>query len=310
VRGTSVALFDYAYFNETVLGNESYIVFNGKSSANQNIAVQKFVNRFPNRVYAYDDFEDINNICEKEKIDFSYFIKSGEKDEKLSSCRNGIHAVFQVYEPHGDVYAYISEWLANEAYKKTNCTVSFVPHIVYLPKPTENLRDIWGIPKNAFVFGRYGGEDQFNIDFVKEAVVEFVKKNNSVWFVFFNTIPFVDHPRVKFFDSFSDMQLKSNIVDSCDAMIHGREMGESFGLAICEFLYGNKPVLAWSGGNDLHHVDILKNTDLLYADKTDLMNKMETLVCRRVDLIEYKKLVEIFSPSIVMEKFNQVFLKG
>jgi len=301
-----VAVFDYAHFNETILQNDSYIVFDRRSRFNENLAIQKFIDRFPNRVYAYENFSDINKVCEQEKIDFAYFIKSGENDGKLSSCRNGIHAVFQSYQPHGDVYAYVSEWLTN---KMSGGTSPFVPHIVHLPEPTSNLRESWGIPKNAFVFGRYGGADQFDIDFVKEAIVEYVNRTESVWFVFFNTIPFANHPRIKFFDGFSDMQMKANVVDSCDAMIHARAMGESFGLAICEFLYGNKPVLVWNGGNDLHHRDVLMNTGLLYTDKADLLNKMEAMVGGVVQPIEYKQLVRKFAPPVVMEKFKHVFLK-
>lgn len=305
LRGTSVALYDYARFNEELLGNGSFIAFDANSRFNDRQAIEKFVNRFPNKVYSYSKREELNSICDHLEVDCCYMIKSGEFDGLLSNKRNLIHAVFQAHQPHGDVYAYVSEWLSK---KMTDGKAPFVPHIVSLPEPTENIREKLGIPTDAFVFGRYGGEDQFDIPFVKEAIVEFVEANKTVWFVFFNTIPFADHPRIKFYKGFSDMQMKANVVYSCDAMIHARTMGESFGLAICEFLYGNRSVLAWNGGNDKHHIDILQGADMLYTDKKDLLNKMNLLMYSEKKPCRH--MVDRFSPTAVMEKFNKVFLEA
>lgn len=306
LRGTSVALYDYARFAEEILGVDSFVVFDKNSRFNDQRAVDKFSSRFPNKVFCYNSRSEINHLCDSLGIDCFYAIKSGENDGNLSNKKNLVHAVFQAHQPHGDVYAYVSEWLSK---KMSDGSSPFVPHVVSLPEPTENVREKLGIPNDAFVFGRYGGEDQFDISFVKEAIVEFVEANKSAWFVFFNTIPFADHPRIKFYSGFSDMQLKANVVYSCDAMIHARTMGESFGLALCEFLYGNKPVLAWNGGNDRHHIDILRDTDMMYADKSDLLKKMHSMMSGNIP-INIKTLVERFSPQSVMKKFDEVFLKG
>ena len=55
-RGTSVALYDYAKYNEEILGNESYICYNSTHSDNNSEVVQKFTNRFPNRIVPYENF--------------------------------------------------------------------------------------------------------------------------------------------------------------------------------------------------------------------------------------------------------------
>ena len=305
LRGTSVALYDYAQFNEELLGNQSYILFDANSRFNDNLGVEKFVSRFPDKVYSYKNREEIDRLCDHLEVDFCYFIKGGDNDGLLTKKRNGVHVVFQCYQPHGDVYAYVSEWLSM---KMTGGKSPFVPHIVHMPDPIKNIRSELGIPENAFVFGRYGGADQFDIPFVREAVIEFAEKNPNVYFIFANTQRFADHPRVRFYTGFSDMQIKANFVDSCNAMIHGRAMGESFGLAICEFLYGNKPVLAWNGGNDQHHVDILRDGGMLYADKKDLLKKMDDLV--NLEPRSYRHLVDKFNPSSVMERFKKVFLEA
>ena len=89
-------------------------------------------------------------------------------------------------------------------------------------------------------------------------------------------------------------------------MLHGRELGESFGLAISEFLFHNKPVLAWSGGFDRNHVQMLQHTGLLYDDEKQLREKL--LSIRDYKNGDYKAIVEPFTPANVMRKFQQVFL--
>jgi hypothetical protein len=232
-------------------------------------------------------------------------IKGGENDGILTDRKNAIHVVFQSYQPHGDVYAYVSEWLSNRI---TNGALPYVPHIVHLPEPTCTIRSQFGISNDAVVFGRYGGADQFDIPFVHEAVIEFVEIESNSWFLFMNTVPFVKHPRIVFIEGTSNLQIKANFIESCDAMLHARSMGESFGLSICEFLYGNKPVFAWNGGIDLHHVDILKDCDTLYSDKKSLIDLMSHV--RTYGQANYRNKVDKFSPKSVMEKFNRVFLKS
>jgi len=89
-------------------------------------------------------------------------------------------------------------------------------------------------------------------------------------------------------------------------MLHGRELGESFGLAISEFLFHNKPVLSWSGGFDRNHVHMLQHTGLLYDDEKQLREKL--LSIRDYKNGDYAAIVESFTPANVMRKFQQVFL--
>ena len=100
-------------------------------------------------------------------------------------------------------------------------------------------------------------------------------------------------------------QEKTDFILSCDAMIHGRSDGESFGLAICESLFHNKPVFAFNGGRDQHHIDLLHNTDLLYNDSNEFHKKLLNIKSLSFN---YSSIVEQFSPENVMQKFNKVFL--
>jgi hypothetical protein len=97
----------------------------------------------------------------------------------------------------------------------------------------------------------------------------------------------------------------SKFINTCDAMLHARDRGESFGLSIAEFLSLNKPVLAWNGGHDLNHLDMLKDSGLLYNDASHLNYMLHNLSEFKQD---WTKRVEQFKPVPVMNKFKEVFI--
>jgi hypothetical protein len=88
-------------------------------------------------------------------------------------------------------------------------------------------------------------------------------------------------------------------------MLHARQRGESFGLSIAEFLSQNKPVLAWEGGHDLNHLEMLKDSGTLY-NEDNLIEKLTNI--REINNEEWYRRVEAFKPESVMKKFNEVFL--
>ena len=297
-RGTSVALFDYARYNQEILGNESLITFNHNNLSNNQNVIDKFKDNF--NTVSYHNFSEVEQLVDKNSIDAAYFIKSGHNDGRIvNNAKNLIHAVFSEYDPHGDRYAYVSEWLSN-----VNSHYPFVPHMVSLPTPTKNLRESWGISEHSIIVGRYGGQDTFDIHWVKDELLKFIHYNPNYFFVFVNTRRFTRHPNFVFLDTIINTQEKSNYLNSIDVFLHARLQGESFGLSIVEALYRNKPVLSWNGGTDKHHMYLLKNSDGLYSDSLELKEK----------LLNYKDIkvpsVEQFSPIPVMKKFKEVFLNN
>ena len=167
LRGTEVALYDYANNNEDILGNTSYIFTRAGGYQHSSIA-EKFQRRFPARVFSYSTIQDLEVLLQANRIDTLYVIKSGGDDGLVSKvCRTAVHAVFQVKQPHGDAYAYVSEWLAG---KMSGGSLPFVPHMIDLTGQGSSLRDRYGIPRGAMVYGRYGAPDTFDLDFVHEAI--------------------------------------------------------------------------------------------------------------------------------------------
>ena len=316
-RGTTNSVLDYAIYNQEILGNESVIIYsstspNGLDTGSVPAVVSKFANKF--KLLQYDSNEHLNEIASN--YDFCYSQRAGTKVDMggvvlpiITSTKFGVHCVFQYYDPHGDVYSYISEWLAKNVSISYGAPLHpFVPYIVELPKPTASIRDAIGISKDKLVFGRHGGINTFDISFVKDVISRIVNERNDIVFLFMNTEKFMQHPNVVFINPIFDRNMISNFVSACDAMLHGRNLGESFGLAIAEFLYHNKPVLAWEGGFDRNHVNWLSNYDLLYKDEADLYSKIINFRDRDTK-IEYSKIVEQFTPVNVMKKFDEVFLK-
>jgi len=298
MRGTEVALYDYALYNEIILGNKSIIV---SDSTKELSTLDKFKSKF--EVFLYDEFKDVQSFVDKNKIDFTYFIKSGNNDGKLlANTKNSIHAVFQEKQIHGDNYAYVSEWLAN----KMNMPGQYVPHIVTLPEPTDTFRKKLNIPKDAIVVGRYGGFNEFDIPFVHRAISNVISTRNDIYFLMMNTAPFLNHERLIYVDSTYKLQNKSNFINTCDYMIHARGHGESFGLSICEFLFLNKPVITFKGGLDQNHLMVLKERGLYYTDYNSLVDILLSLGKPQFDVTS---LVTQFSPSNVMERFANIFLK-
>jgi hypothetical protein len=242
-RGSDVALWDYAHFSERLLGHEAIVVVPMGADVS---AAAKFTTRFP--VYQYGTRDDLDALLRHERIDVLYTIKYGADDGLVArACRTVVHCAFTLAEPHGTVYAGVSEWLAGEFGHR----YPWVPHVVWLPDVAGDLRAELGIPADALVFGRHGGRDQFNLPFAQAVVARVVDARPDVWFVFLNTDPFcAPHPRIVHLPCTIDLERKARFVATCDAMLHARVQGETFGLAVGEFSLRNKPVLTWTYGRD------------------------------------------------------------
>lgn len=304
-RGTTTAVSDYAKYNRDILGNESFICYNKslpneKEMGNVPEIIQQLKTQY--EVVGYDDPKEINKLTEN--VDAAYFIRAGAKEFLPTNTKTLVHAVFQMYDPHGDRYAYVSEWLAKKMMSENPL---WVPHIVDLPEPNKDLREKLNIPKDAFVFGRYGGYDAFDLPFVHQQIQEFLNSHKNVYFAFANTRPFVNHPNVRYIKEINTKQGKSNFIAACNAMIHARHRGESFGLSVAEFLFHDKPVVAWTGGLDQNHVEMLNGSQILYTEQNF---KDKLLYAMEENKESNKWRVEQFSPSNVINKFKEVFLDG
>ena len=307
-RGTEVALVDYARGNREILGGESLILLPWRPEADSHPVLEQMRGVAP--VHFYRNEEEREAIIKNEKVEFFYCIKNGVYDGAVSSSvPTGIHAIFRESEFHGDVYAYVSPWLSQVM---SRGKTPWVPHMVSLGTAAVDLRKQLKIPAEAKVFGRHGGEDSFDIPWVQKVIVEMSKKNPSTHFIFLNTRTFpgsVGRGNIHFLPATSDPATKRSFLDACDAMIHARKRGETFGLSCMEFAVLGKKVLTYSESPEKAHLELLGEAALGYHNATALTTGLS---CKRSDYRLPAKvsqeLAEHFGPQKVMEKFKEVFL--
>jgi hypothetical protein len=309
VRGTSNATYDYADYNEKILGNKSLIIIPKSSlEINDRLGVIRISTRFPIRIH--DGPESLDSILVEEGCSMMYNIKYGKNDGPLSKkVKNLIHCVFDMSEPHGDVYAGVSDALA----KKFGKTL-YVPHMVGLkPSGTDNLRKTLGIPESAIVFGRYGGLDTFNIRFCMDIIVWTVNTRRDIYFLFINTQEFYKHPQIFYLPKITSEEDKNKFIQTCDAHLECGTLGHSFGLAIAENSVNNRPIIAYRPEpNTLWntaHLEILGENGLYFRDEDEFKNiisKFKPADYKKRDMNFYKD----YTPEKVMKIFKEVFIDG
>lgn len=307
IRGTEIALYDYAYYNREILGNESVII----SDANADLTtLDKFKLEF--EVFLYNDFVEVHEFVKQHNIEGIYYQKSGQLDNKLvPGIRNMVHSVFQFNQPHGDVYSYISPWLAE---KMTGNRDNAVPYIVDILKYDHdaNYREVLGIPEEATVFGYYGGHTSFNIEFAQKAVSDVARNNPNIFFLFMNVEPFCNLSNIIFTAGTTDYGKKIGFINTCDACIHARNGGESFGLTVAEFSSKNKPVITTTYCTealcDMAHIEMLGDRAIIYNDYNDLveiLTNFSNITNNKTDWNAYTNYI----PTLVMKQFKKIFLQ-
>ena len=300
-RGTSVALYDYAHFNETVLGNESIVLFNTSHYSNKDTVIKKFTDRF--NVYGVDNWSKVDNILQNEKVNILYIIKAGDWDGQISNvCKTVVHCVFYCSYPHGNIYSSISPWVTNN-----NGRFPVVPHIISLPEHNRNMRMKLNIPENAIVYGRHGGYNQFDIDYVQKIVYDVAKNNKNTYFLFVNTKPFCEElPNIIHLSMIIDLNEKTEFINTCDAMIWGRSDGEVFSLSQGEFSIKNKPIICTSSLYYNGHKELLKDQAIWYNENNlkDILIHFNKEENSKLDWNAYKE----YTPENVMKIFKEVYI--
>jgi hypothetical protein len=161
-----------------------------------------------------------------------------------------------------------------------------------------------GIPESTRVFCRHGGEDTFDIQWVRDALCKVAAADvrNTV-FVFMNTDPFncydaasLPLPNVVFIPGTSDLAAKQRFIASCDACLHARMDGETFGNSVAECAMFGKPVLVYADPVHKYHLRALRGEwaasgtlpewashGIIYRGYMDVLSLMQSM-----DLYKYR----------------------
>jgi hypothetical protein len=191
------------------------------------------------------------------------------------------------------------------------------------------LREELNIPEDATVFGRFGGEKSFDLNYAWRKIIGVAIDRPNIYFVFVNTNNFLDNktkdlnlkniiflPRI--IDEFPQYQ-KVKFINTCDAMIHARIIGEAFGIALGEFNIFNKPIITHASKRHNAHLTILGDKGIYYKsnnpvadenlkydakDLYEILTEFDKEKAKEKDWRGYKE----YTPENVMKKFKEVFI--
>ena len=174
--------------------------------------------------------------------------------------------------------------------------------------------------------------DSFDLNFVHELIIKTVHDNKDIHFIFMNTRNFLNsndsflerlrskinpkfHPQIHFLPPTSSSEYKSQFINSCNAMLHARSRGETFGAAIGEFSIHNCPVITYAGAGskkfENNHIALLDEKCFKYNNTEELRNILEDFRHHKDNFfnMDWDAYSTEYSPKAVMDKFNNVFLK-
>lgn len=313
LRGTEVSMFDYAYYGRKFYGWDIQILYNRRETRSHPSAINKFKKEFDvfeldcNPQSFLEQEKHIENFLEEHPSDYFYIQKGNRNDfinpKNSKTCILSCSITNPKKEKHGDSYAFVSQWLSNHC---SNGEVPVVPYIVDQKKEEDgDLRLKLNIPKDAIVFGRTGGLDTWNLGFQNDVIRDILNKRDDIYFVFQNTPDFLDHERIIHVESTSDTEFKSLFINTCDALLHARREGESFGLTCAEFSVRNKRVITYRDSPERNHIEILGEKALYYSSHRELYSVLDNF---KPEPEKDWNCYRDFEPKKVMKIFREVFL--
>lgn len=306
-RGITNSIFEYAHYNEAILKNKSYIFFYKLSKSNKNEVINKFKKNF--KTYGINKFETIRELNSKIKLDFIYHQVGKADDLDFSyDSQNMVHLVFpqDTYKIKKNIFFFISSWLSKEC---SNFKIPYLPYIVNFDKDKKNLRRELGIKNTDIVFGCHGGETSFDLPFVHQTIINIAKKRNDIYFLFLNINKFSEESNIIFLKGTFEKKFKNAFINTCDAMIHGRSIGESFGLACAEFAIKNKPILTYKFSRDRAHIFMLGNKIFTYSSMNSLYNLIINFNKNKFKRFDTHNVYKKFNPKAVMKLFKRIYIK-
>ncbi len=298
-RGTSRAILSYATGLAGIYGVESSIFFLKDEPRNSWDLIRRTVREGMIGVYPVSSLTQI-----RKDLDWVYYVTAASASEILElrthwvpkSARLFVHQVG--FQPptrlsEGDIHAYTSQW---QSYYFSGGTEPVLPYVIpsALRRSSidghSHLRYAMGIPADAVVLGRHGGPDTWNLSFANYAVAEALQDRDDLYFIFLGTPRFINHPRALFMESTTNQKEIVEFIDACDAMLHCRWEGETFGLACAEFLARSKPIITWTNSRERHHIYLADQSCIFYDDGEDLKHKLINKYTRNF-LAEKGKLI-------------------
>ena len=233
-----------------------------------------------------------------------------------SRVRLFVHAVFDARDPPEPSVTVAA--ISFSVPQRFPGTIPVVPHIVAELPPVardETLHVELGIPRGARVFCRHGGANTFSIAAARRALCSLAREDaKNVVVLLLSTdaaacergLSNIIHvPRT------TDMTRKARFLATCNACIHGRSDGETFGLAVAECSQAGLPVFTYAHppSDAAHHLTVLGGEARLYEGKLDLLAALRSFDVKeaRARAHVYASLFDRFHAADVMLRFLEAF---
>jgi len=315
-RGTSKAI--YNYMAAILMAKENtclYYIFLKQEKGNR-LGFALHLLELGVNILPVENYEQLINISSM--FNFLYHVTSADKSgldwfKRIRSESTLIHQV-GYQQPEYSLsrhFAYTSYW---QSFFFTNGSASVLPYIISSPRlglqDHTKLRSVLGIPESALVLGRHGGSDTWNLPFASEAVERAVSQRSDLWFIYVGTPKFSSHERIIFLDSISSLHKLEYFFNACDAMIHARWEGETFGMACAEFLIRGKPIITWSESREQNHLFLAGRSVITYNTGEDLYTTLITInknyIFHKSSLINHSQF-EMYSPAQISNQISSLF---
>lgn len=335
-RGTMRAARDYSTFLRSVL-NIRTVLFIPKTLPKSFTYIEKILaldkpppDRFETIRSDFDSVviyeSSLGHATKEAGVDMTIMLLGDwvdwQQEMDMPPASMGVHCVFfgNNTHPPGSLPAAVPRSAVISACVPSTATpLPTVPHIVWLPPVhpdrTHAVREAHGIPADAFVAGRHGGWETFDVPFVWEAIQTALARRPNLYMLFMNTcIPthMQSHPRVIIVEATACKDRIAEFVLACDIMLHARVQGETFGLACAEFAYFGKPVCAYETVPRCacHHL-VMLTTGGGVATYKDSAQLIFLLTSMQKDLVCYRAMAHVrtsFHPWAVMPAYVQTFI--
>ncbi len=98
--------------------------------------------------------------------------------------------------------------------------------------------------------------------------------------------------------------MKQKFINTCNALLHARQRGETFGITVAEFAIMGKPVIAFANPPEKAHISHMRDQAYYYNDSKELRD----IILDAELTLSARELYQKFLPHPVMDKFKKVFI--
>ena len=132
------------------------------------------------------------------------------------------------------------------------------------------------------VFGWYGGHDAWDDNATPVVLHVASQRRNDVYFLFQNfkddaQLLLQENPNIISLPVDSGLINKKRFILTCDAFLHTRTLGETFGLAVAEFSILQRPIITKRHPLHRFHLDILQGDCYTYGSMPELKTLLLSL---------------------------------